>query len=82
MDVMLLDDREMCGCGVWCSGCCNVVVPTYLCIRRAIKEIVVIITFTNYVYNFAQHTAVKVSLIFEGIYWVLSMWIWKQIVKY
>ena len=57
----------------------------YQCIRRAIKQIVVIIghfTFVNYVQNFIQHPAVEVNSIWRGNYWGSSMWISTQQLNY
>jgi len=53
----------------------------YLFIRRAIKQIVVIIEAYNFVkniQNFIQHPAVKVNSIRRGNYWELSLWISTQ----
>jgi hypothetical protein len=57
----------------------------YLCIRRAIKHVVVIIEayhFCQLRSNFIQHPAVKVNPICRRNYLGSSMWISRQQVKY
>jgi len=57
----------------------------YLSIRRAMKQIVVIIAayqFSNYIQNSTQHSPVKVNSICRRNYWGSSMWILMQQANY
>ena len=57
----------------------------YLFIRRVIKLIVVLIEVyhcVNYIQNFTPHPAVKVSSIWRGNCWGLSVWILANLTTY
>ena len=56
----------------------------YLSIRKAIKQVTIIgeYQFANYIQNFTQHPALKVTSIHRGNYWGPPVWILMQQVNY